>query len=207
MPTGHTEKILDGCTFEEFVWSCARSMGFMIHMKEDPTDAPISISKASLFEESWHRNQLDKLTQNMDMFLGFSEYDWSEYIEAQCTEEINMRIKIRETASRTKKLYEEMLDKVSKWNAPDEFDFLKEYLFSQIQDSIKHDCIESKYNDPNLVEKSSKEYILKETKKCIEYHKKELEKEKERETKRLEYIQALDKSVPRPQHLIPENER
>lgn len=207
MPTGHTAKILKGCTFEEFVWSCARSMGFMIHMKESPMDAPISINSAHFFDNEYYRTQVDKLTQELEVFLGFSDDDWKEYLENKYNEEINRRIENRKRKNKDKQTYEAMLEKVVEWNVPDGFDFLKEYLTSQIEDSISHDCFDSKYDDPGAVERSSKEAVLKGVKKDLKYNKEQLEKEQERHSERLTYIRTLNQSVPRPAHLIPEDEK
>ncbi len=43
MPTGYTWMLAerDDVTFEEFVWRCARGMGALIMMRDDPADAPI----------------------------------------------------------------------------------------------------------------------------------------------------------------------
>lgn len=42
MPTGYTAKLMDqGQPFNEFVWQCARAMGALIMMRDDPMDAPI----------------------------------------------------------------------------------------------------------------------------------------------------------------------
>jgi hypothetical protein len=35
MPTGYTDKIKDGISFEEFVLSCARQFGACISMRDD----------------------------------------------------------------------------------------------------------------------------------------------------------------------------
>lgn len=41
MPTGYTANVHDGITFEQFVWQCARGMGALVTMRDEPTGAPI----------------------------------------------------------------------------------------------------------------------------------------------------------------------
>lgn len=41
MPTGYTANVPDGITFEQFVWQCARGMGALVMMRDEPTGAPI----------------------------------------------------------------------------------------------------------------------------------------------------------------------
>lgn len=41
MPTGYTEIIERGATFEQYVWRCARGMGALIMMRDDALNAPI----------------------------------------------------------------------------------------------------------------------------------------------------------------------
>jgi len=43
MPTGYTNCIKDGVTFEQFVWKCARAMGALVMMRDEPSNAPIPV--------------------------------------------------------------------------------------------------------------------------------------------------------------------
>jgi hypothetical protein len=36
MPTGYTAAIKDGISFEKFVWDCARGMGALVMMRDEP---------------------------------------------------------------------------------------------------------------------------------------------------------------------------
>jgi len=38
MPTGYTNCIKDGVTFEQFVWKCARAMGALVMMRDEPSN-------------------------------------------------------------------------------------------------------------------------------------------------------------------------
>lgn len=43
MPTGYTDALYEGedVSFEQFVWRCARGMGALVTMRDDPPDTPI----------------------------------------------------------------------------------------------------------------------------------------------------------------------
>lgn len=59
MPTGYTEAVQSGevTEFRDFALRCARAMGALIMMRDDPMDAPIPDE----FKPSdWNRKQLDK---------------------------------------------------------------------------------------------------------------------------------------------------
>src|SRR5438128_1642271 len=44
MPTGYTAELHDkGQSFEEFVWTCARAFGGLLHMREDDLNAPLRL--------------------------------------------------------------------------------------------------------------------------------------------------------------------
>ena len=41
MPTEYTDAIADGISFNDFMMKCARGMGALIMMSDEPSDAPI----------------------------------------------------------------------------------------------------------------------------------------------------------------------
>ncbi len=41
MPTGYTDAVKDGITFDQFVLGCARGMGALVMMRDEPSGTPI----------------------------------------------------------------------------------------------------------------------------------------------------------------------
>ena len=66
MPTGYTDAIKDGITFQQFAMNCARAFGACVTMRDDPSDKPIP----ERFEPSaWHKERLG------DAYAALSELD------------------------------------------------------------------------------------------------------------------------------------
>lgn len=61
--TGYTYKIVnntEGFTFERFVWGCARAMGVLVHMRDEPSDAKIDLSGSRGTSDSYYMDSLKK---------------------------------------------------------------------------------------------------------------------------------------------------
>lgn len=207
MPTGYTHSIPEGKSFEEFVWGCARGMSFLLHMRDDPSDAPISTRHAKFSSDDYHMKEIQKADEKLNTLLSCSPEEWESYLESRYQGERSRRIERREKNRKTEAAYKAMLQKVQAWDPPGELDVLKEFMRSQIEQSIRHDCYESDYDDPDKAVRPTKDGVLAQAKKDLEYHMENLRDDDKREDERLGYIQRLADSVPRPKHLIPENER
>ena len=67
MPTGYTAVIEDGCTFKEYVMTCARAFGATISMREEPLSKEIP----EKFEVSdYALNQLKAYRTQLALFQG-----------------------------------------------------------------------------------------------------------------------------------------
>ena len=66
MPTGYTDLINNGCTFNEFVMGCARAFGATIDMRDEPLGAEIP----EKFELSdYHSAKIDEAKRETKEFL------------------------------------------------------------------------------------------------------------------------------------------
>lgn len=141
MPTGYTAELYegDGQSFEKFVWSCARGMGALIMMRDDPSNAPIP-------------ERFEPRTDYYDTALAAAEARLVE-LRGMTAEEIlqaNLNERAEVLASRAKQAvkrsdlrrrYEAMLAEVAAWEPPTEdHQGLKKLMVDQLTESIRFDC-------------------------------------------------------------------
>jgi hypothetical protein len=189
MPTGYTEKILNGCSFEEFVLGCACAFSYGCYNIDNiipEMNSRINYNREIFSSATKKYNDFCKLDD--DSLL--ETYD--KYVKSRKeTDEKNIKEK-----NETKEKYENMLKIIEKWECPKENKDLKEFMIKQINESIDHDCFicNEMYTEPYekwvLQRKESLlhtinlygedliklEKNLLETKKWIESLKKSLEK-------------------------------
>lgn len=204
MPTGYTDRILKGCTFEEFVWGAARGMGALIMMRDDSMDAPIP----ERFEPStsYYEQSLGRAKTDLVRFEKLSDEDFAE--EAQADLEAARKEREEYVAKKTKdlELYKAMREKIEAWEPPSEIhEGFKEFMLEQISGSIKFDC----GHMDDVVDESQYEPSLYRTrriaraKRDIEYNTEQLAGELERTKDRNEWLSQLRDSVAVPEHLQP----
>ena len=207
MPSGYTSKILKGCTFEEFVWACARGMDFMIHMRDDPMDKPIRIKDASFYStDSFYETEVRKLVELQEKISVFDDVQWDEYIESLYQNEYKRQLDYIERKKQDKIKYEEMLKLVKEWNAPEKLEGLKKFMIEQIYSSIDFDCGGIKDLDSSSIKRQTRNEIVEKLEEKLARYQKEIRNERHRTEERLIYLRELDESVPRPRHLIPSDE-
>lgn len=197
MPTGYTDAIKNGITFNEFVWSCARAFGALIMMRDDASDAPIPKFQPSTYNadrllvEEVELAALLKMTPAEADAAALAVYE-AEYKQVE---------KWNQEKVELLKKYEQMLASVTAWEPPTpEHSGLKKFMAEQIQQSIDFDCRPSELPEPQRG-KVWLENKVASTRRSIEYHREENIKEIDRTDGRNEWVEALDKSVPRPTKL------
>jgi hypothetical protein len=193
MPTGYTHKIKEGQTFNEFVLSCARAMGALVMMRDEPMDTPIPDefppSDYSAKQLKEYQGRLTILKAMPIAVAGLKARE--EYDKA-----VNERERdIKENAD-LKNKYNAMLAKVEQWKPPtaDHVEF-KHFMMQQIKSSIEFDCHDYK---EKVVLLTGEKWLAKEINEClwsINYHTEENNKEIERSNSRTEWIKALKKSL------------
>ena len=140
MPSGYTSLLQDkpDTTFEQFAARCARAMGALITMRDEPLDAPLPEKiKAS----PWYNDrivQCEADLTNLRMIpkaarQAMANKAWAE-TEARRAERIERR-------TSTRIVYEAMLEKVRAWvpPTPDHQGF-KDFMEKQLVESIDFDC-------------------------------------------------------------------
>ena len=143
MPTGLTSKIYEGkdITFKEFALLCARQFGALIHMRDEPLDAPIVKREPDSFYSDKLRNlyaELENFHNNPPTPESLA-IKWEREVKRLKAEDARYNKKKRELKQR----YENMLELVKNWPPPTaEHQKLKSFMISQLETSIQSDCNE-----------------------------------------------------------------
>ena len=192
MPTGYTADISKGISFEKFVLQCARAMGALIMMRDDPSDTPIP----DTFEPSdYHVKELEKAEQKYSFLLHLDKEQIKEYSESSYAEQMESWRKREDEKIELANKYREMLAKVVEWQPPTkDHEGFKDFMVKQIRESIDWDC--KPYEAPEKL--SPDEWYSKQLKDIdwsIEYHTKEGKEEVRRSKDRSEWVQQLKASL------------
>lgn len=196
MPTGYTVDVIDGkiTDLRSFALQCARGMGALIMMRDDPWDAPIPEEgfKPSLYnadrlkEAEAERQRLYNMTD--------AEADDAakvEFAEKQAAKQ-EWLVKRREQRAR----YQAMIALVEPWERSPEG--LKDFMLEQLRTGMEFDCPEGDryYDEP--VEQSGTEWRkakLERVHKDIMYHAKGDAEERARTDVRNAWIAQLRASL------------
>jgi hypothetical protein len=138
MPTGYTAAVQDGSvTFNQFVWRCARAMGALVMMREDPVDAPIEEFKPS----DYYAKVVAKAEAEIARLEAMTPGELEELVgkeRAKLTED-NARY-VREKAL-ARERYDAMLKQVEAWEPPThDHCGLRDFMAQQLESSIEFDC-------------------------------------------------------------------
>jgi len=198
MPTGYTANIEKGISFRQFILSCARGMGACIMQRDDPS---IDIPK-KCEPSDFHSKKIAEAEVTLEEIKSMSD----DVANANAAEEYARQLESIESGIRKnndlKGKYESMLAQVRSWNPPTtEHQGLKDFMVSQITESISFDCGGSYYSDriKKLQSLSAQEWKDKKIKRALhdlDYHQSNYNKELERCRTQNEWIYQLYESLP-----------
>lgn len=138
MPTGYTEKLRFGQSFEEYALRCARNIGCLVHMREESLDAPIRLRG----KDEYYSSSLASVCEELDRLSKMNNTEAEEFGKEKIKEiEKNYSDALNDIL-RAEKNYRDMYEKVAKWDVPQEYQILREFMLSQISESINVDCSE-----------------------------------------------------------------
>lgn len=196
MPTGYTEAIKDGISFETFVWRCARAMGMLVMMRDDSLDKPIP----NKFKPStYHIDEIKRVTKELDEIEKMND----KQIEKAYNFERNRRLadakKCIRKADELEKKYKEMLKQVIEWVPPQNHIEFKKFMINQINESIKFDCSQSYWKEtlkePIISAMEWKDKRIKQLKSDLKYYMMENKREIERTNETNLWIKELRDSL------------
>lgn len=200
MPTGYTHAVQDGkiTTLREFAMTCARGMGALILMRDDPNDAPIP----QRFEPNteYHDKALTKAAVQLAELpsLAADECDKRAAAEFEAAMTSHTDYAIKKAQSKTR--YEEMVSRVERWKVGEELTGLKDFMLEQLRTSLSHDCSGS-YRPDAPVRLTGEEWrkdALAAASRDFAYHTTERAKEIARAESRNHWLDEFWKSLPQP---------
>lgn len=200
MPTGYTADFADkDLSFEEFVWKCARAMGAFMHMRDDSMNSDIRMPEEDNYHSKSLLEALEYLQELQSMPLAKAALLMTEEREARIKRAKESLEKSRVLRER----YTRMISKVSDWVPPtsDHANF-KRFMLEQLTSSLDWDC-NDKYTLESLAqpEITAQEWLDKEmasAQRDIEYHTKYMSEDRQRHKEVINWIKALQQSVPQP---------
>jgi hypothetical protein len=135
MPTGYTSEVLKGCSFEEYALSCARRfIGF--YDESDKKDLPEVFSPTD-----YHIRKIEKDREELFNILSMSTEEMEEAAQLAWQMKEASRTRYKEQKRKECAAYNEMMRKVNAWVPPTpDHTELKEFMRSQLELSIDHDC-------------------------------------------------------------------
>lgn len=143
MPTGYTAPIADGISFEQFVWGCARGMGALVMMRDEPSNAPIP----ERFEPSdYHQKNLDRLRGELEALRAMTREEVRVEADKTFHADLECHNGLIKKANDLRAKYEAMLVELRAWEPPQDHVEFKAFMEKQILESIDFDC-ETKYYD------------------------------------------------------------
>lgn len=137
MPTGYTSGIENGMTFKEYATNCAKAFDANVLMRDLPMSAPIKTYET----DPYYVNKLLKTIKEKEEFLKLSEEQKRDLWIKEYKEYVTERTSWNNKNQLLREKYEAMLEKVNSFEPPTEDHVnYKEFMKSQIVESIKFDC-------------------------------------------------------------------
>lgn len=192
MPTGYTEIIEKGCTFNEYVMRCARAFGWFVRMRDESLNVVIpdefKPDEHHLREKGKAEARLAELMQmRTEDAACDARREFNKVVEAYRTYQIESR--------ELEQKYSAMLTQVEKWNPPTKGHAeLKQFMIDQI-DLCKHGPSDS-YPKPVLL--TGEEWLTRQVSNAtsdIEYHSQRYDKEVQFCADATEWVRVLRASL------------
>ena len=131
MPTGYTSKVLEGATFNEFVWGCARAFGALLDLKEEP----LAFTLPEKFKPSPHHLEAaTRAKEDLDKFFLLSNAEQFNVLEARHVYSQEQEDKGDEERVVEDQKYAEMSKRVEAWEPPTvDHEALKAFMLKQLK--------------------------------------------------------------------------
>lgn len=189
MPTGYTYPVLEGQSFEGFVWHCAQAF-----FHDPPTPLPLT-KRWSYEDNSYPKKELGRQQTRLTQLMKITEDEWVVERNTANQEVIVRDKEYRKTKLEENKLLSQMAKRVEEWEPPTEnHAALKAYMLDQLKISMNTHIDDEPYG---ICKRSLSDEIDR-TKKEIEYHTTKLNEDEERIEERHAWIQELHRQIPQP---------
>lgn len=198
MPTGYTACVEEGASFQEFLWGCARGMGALAMMRDEPHDAPIP----EQFEPSdYHSNKIAETTAELTELKAMSAKECDAKALATFLEHNETYHTYIEKHKAIAEKYRQMIAETEAWMPPTpDHVGLKEFMLQQLNLCYKDEADTSFYESRLWAEPLAGETWRRKTEtdltESLAYHTKNYNEEVERTEGRNKWLKALRDSVP-----------
>lgn len=128
MPTGHTAIIKndEGCTFEQYLWTCTRA--FLFHARDVRSGERIPLATVSVFYEQ----RLREVKSELQALSGMRPDQVHDLGLKLLTDKFTNYEKWQQERLRNRGRYLTMRDRVSSWECPVEYQELRGFMLQQI---------------------------------------------------------------------------
>jgi len=196
MPTGYTSVIgeKNNVKFREYALRCARGFGALVEMRDESMEVKIP---KKFTPHPYYKQELEKATKKLEEITTIDNHAIELRIEKEYDEALRNYVQsLQETAKLVGK-YVGMREESKKWQPPTkDHKGLKDFMVSQLESSINHDCDVS-YREipkkPTVTEYKAK--VVDSAKHDVEYHQKEWDSEIKRANERTEWVKQLYASL------------
>jgi len=137
MPTGYTSKLYDGeQSFEEFFWGCARGIGLLVMMRDEPLDEPIP----EKFDASTHcRERADSYRRELAAIKKMTAKQCAERVEREYEEALAEHVKDIATLAKRTLRFQRMRERVEAWQPPlPDYAQFKKFMLGQLDTETAH---------------------------------------------------------------------
>lgn len=196
MPTGYTAGVADGkiTTFRQFALQCARAMGALVMMRDEPFDAPIPDEMRP--DTKYYDERIAEARAILERLPTLTAEECEAEAEKAHAEALAAHDRHQAERRETQARYEAMLEKVRAWTPPtSDHVGMREFMQEQLVESIRFDCGTS---SPPPVKKSGREWRLEQIEAAsrrLQYMTAERAKEIARTAERNAWLKALRESL------------
>lgn len=199
MPTGYTAAVQDGTitTLHDFAMCCARNFGALVHMRDEPTGAPIpEVIKPS----TYHDRNVAILTRQLNRLQAMSPSEAQRECQQAYSQAMARWKCLCDERAMHRVRYQAMLEQVHAWKVPTADHLsIKAFMAKQLTESLDWDC------SPDYCQKMPRimrwsDWLalqIEETKADLLYAANGQHQEVERAASRTEWLQALRTSTRR----------
>lgn len=196
MPTGYTADIAKGINFATFAMNCARAFGACVTIRDDPGGGEAIPDQ---FEpDTYHADAVVAAEGRLAELLKMTDPE-KERAAAEAWDKAESHRVMRIAELRKLRAeYESMRAQVAAWRPPTpDHEGLKEFMLSQLDQSIDFDCDERFYSTPEQ-RMSGPEwhaYEVEDVRRSIETHSRQHAAEVQRAASRTAWVKALRASL------------
>lgn len=192
MPSGLTEKIYNGedMSLRNFALKCAKKFGFGYYAS-NYGESDLPKDKMPIHKPKDYTEELNNAKQKVKYYESLkSDNTYLDEYRKVCDERIREYEGYNRKDAELRQRYNDMIDKVNNWKVDESLGFLKDYMLSQLNESLEFDCGHIwKLEQSNNFETDALEWVDK----TIEFWKNKIEDVIEEQKKENEYVENCNK--------------